>query len=85
MTAHTQENFDNFYRLLTEAYADLFVTSDEYAYAATQTTPAELARKMTIGLDTGSANKDGEGIRRVCKKLGIPHTYKAIRAYLSEK
>ncbi len=31
---------------------------------------------MTRGLINGSASKDGEGITRTCKVLGIKHTYK---------
>ena len=51
--------------------------------AASRYTPQELAEKMTRGLINGSASKDGEGITRTCKVLGIKHTYKAIKAFLS--
>ena len=76
----TQKNLDKFYERLKVEYEELFKT-DEYSYSASKTTPADLARKMTLGLDNGSANKDGEGIKRTCKAFGIPHTYKAIRAF----
>ena len=38
---------------------------------------------MTLALAKGEANKDGEGIKRVCKRLGIKYTYKAIGEYLN--
>ena len=80
---HTQINLDRFHEELTKHYTDLFATDPEYAYSASRTTPAELARKMTLGLDNGTADKDGEGVRRTCKALGINRTYKAIRAFLT--
>ena len=77
----TQKNLDKFYEQLKTEYENLFKNDPEYAYSASKTTPADLARKMTLGLDNGSANKDGEGIKRTCKALNVPHTYKAIRAF----
>lgn len=85
MSSHTQVNFDNFYYELTTQYAYLFAYDPEYSYAKSIKTPHELAKKMTIELDCGSANKDGDGIKRTCHALRLPHTYKAIRAYLAEK
>lgn len=76
-------NLNRFYEVLAEHYRDLFTSDADYTYAAQRTTPEDLARKMTLSLDAGTANKDGDGIKRTCKTLGIPHTYKAIRAYLS--
>jgi hypothetical protein len=64
------------------AYTDLFRTDPEYGFSASRTTPGALAAKMTAGLVTGSANKDGEGIKRACKACGIKQTYKAIKTYL---
>ena len=81
--AHAQSRLDHFYAELEKQYIILFAHDPEYAYAASITTPDQLARKMTLGLDCGSASKDGMGIRNVCRILGINHTYKAIRAYLS--
>lgn len=79
-TPHTS-NADRFIEVLTAQYVDLFKT-DEYAYAAQTTTPEALAGKMTVSLARGAANKDGTGIKRTCKALGIKHTYQAIREYL---
>lgn len=79
---HTQANLDAFNARLALEYERLFKESAEYAYAASRTTPGELARKMTLGLAAGSANKDGEGIKRTCAHFKIPHIYKAIRAFL---
>lgn len=82
---HQQVNFDAFYERLKIEYTRLFVEDPEYAFAASRTTPEALARKMTIGLDSGSANKDGEGIKATCKHFGIAHTYKAIRQFIGTK
>ena len=76
-------NQEQFQATLETQYAALFAGDPEYAYSATHTTPAALAAKMTAGLISGSANKDGAGIKRTCKVLGIAHTYKAIRAFLA--
>ena len=81
--AHTQLNLDAFYEELKAQYAELFANDPEYAYSAAHISPADLARKMTLGLDSGSANKDGKAITRACKKFGIPHTYKAIRCFFN--
>lgn len=80
---HTQVGLDAFYRELTEQYRYLFVHAQDYRYSAQHTTPEALARKMTLGLASGSANKEGAGIKGTCHKLGIAYTYKAIRAYLN--
>lgn len=80
---HTQVNLDAFYEALAAQYRVLFVSDPEYAYSASRCTPEQLARKMALGLANGSANKDGKAIRAACRKFGIPHTYKAIRAFLA--
>lgn len=81
--AEVQARYDRFAAVLTDQYAQLFESDPEgYAMAKARYSPAELARKMTNGLASNNANKDGEGIKRACKALGIPYTYKAIRAYL---
>jgi hypothetical protein len=43
----------------------------------------ELAVRMTDSLKSGAANKDGNAIKRTCKVLGIKHTYKALKEFLS--
>ncbi len=82
---HTQVNLDTFYRTLVEQYRTLFVADPDYSYAASRHTPEALARKMTLGLDNGTANKDGKAIRNACRVLGIDHTYTAIRAFLAAR
>lgn len=82
-TEHTQVGLDRFNEELTAQYTDLFANNPEYAYSASTITASGLARKMTLGLACGSANKDGAGVQRTCKKLGIGYTYTAIRAYLN--
>ncbi len=79
----TQANLDTFSATLADQYRTLFVSDPDYAHVAARLTPEDLARKMSLGLDNGTANKDGKAIRNVCRVLGIDHTYKAIRAYLS--
>ena len=76
-------NLERFKTILTDQYTQLFETPD-YAMAKSRYTPEGLAHKMTIGLHAGTADKDGEGIKRTCKALGIKHTYKAIREYLDK-
>lgn len=76
-------NLERFKTILADQYTQLFETPD-YAMAKRLHTPESMAHKMTIGLHTGSADKDGEGIKRTCKALGIKHTYKAIREYLDK-
>lgn len=85
MKQHTQVNLDAFCARLAVEYKNLFENDPEYAFSASRTTPEELARKMTLALDNGTANKDGEGIKRTCKHFGINYTYKAIRAFLSQE
>lgn len=75
-------NHDTFAQTLEGCYLVLFADDPAYALAASRTTPAALARKMTNGLAAGHASKDGAGVRQTCKTLGIPYTYAAIRAYL---
>lgn len=82
MTRATQINLDAFDARLATEYEELF-KAPEYAYSASQTTPSALARKMTLGLDNGTANKEGEGIKRTCKHFGISHSYKAIRDFFN--
>lgn len=45
--------------------------------------PRSLATKMTEGLIAGTANKDSESIKAVCKHFKIKHTYKAIKEFCS--
>lgn len=67
---------------LTAAYRELF-ERPEYAAARARGTPEDLAERMVAGLVAGTADKDGEGVRRACKACGIKHTYRAIREYVS--
>lgn len=42
-----------------------------------------VAKKMRGAFLTGTYNKDGMAIKRTCKILGIPFTYKGINAFLA--
>ena len=77
----TATNLDRFYDALREQYKVLFETDRDYAYAAARMTPAGLALKITLGLAAGTADKSGKGVKNVCEQLGVPCTYKAIRAF----
>lgn len=77
-------NREQFKAKLAEVYSNLFANDPEYAYSASKCTPEGLADKMTESLITGSANKDGEGIKRTCKAFGIKQTYAAIREFLTK-
>jgi hypothetical protein len=79
-----QEARLKFHTVLTDQYKQLFETEPEYAYVAEINLPMDLARKMMNSLSEGAGNKDGKGIVRTCKALGIKHTYKAIKQYLNE-
>ena len=76
-------NREKFINELTLAYEDLFKNDAEYAYSASKTTPKVLAEKMTVGLIGGTANHEGAGVKRACKAVGIKHTLKAIRQFLT--
>ena len=69
--AHTQEHLDTFCATLAGQYRTLFVSDPDYAHVASRLTPEALARKMTLGLDNGTANKDGKAIRNACRFLGL--------------
>lgn len=60
---------------------ELFQTP-EYQGVAQKMTAEVLAAKMTEGLLTGTADKDGKACKLTCKSLGIKHSYKAIKEYL---
>ena len=64
---------------LAGQYRELF-TTPAYSTAAARMTPEALATRMTDGLIKGTANKDGDGIKRTCKVLKIPYTYAAIKS-----
>ena len=76
-------NRDRFKVFLVTDYTDLLHTP-AYAAAAAKHTPESLADAMIAGLANGSADKEGAPVKRACKALGIKHTYKALREYLTE-
>ena len=75
-------NSEIFEVTLAAQYSSLFASEPEtYVLARKLHTPESLAKKMTSLLPL-SASKDGEGIKRTCKIVGIKHTYTAIKEYL---
>lgn len=78
-----KNNLDKF----MEEYAwqlDLAVRNfpEEYRYPIGMV-PTVVAR-MRVGFTLGSFNKDSRAIKATCKKLGIPFTYKGIKAYIAQ-
>ena len=39
--------------------------------------------RMSKAIERGSFNKDSKAFKDTCKELGIKHTYKAIREFIS--
>ena len=83
-TPATQANLDAFAAFLESEYERQFTSNPEYAYSASKIAPAALARRMTLGLDNGTASKEGAAVREACKHFKIGHTYVAIRKFLQE-
>ena len=75
-------NIEKFTTVLTRHYSELFDSDPDYGYSKGRLTPMALAKIMADGLRTGSANKDGKGIKRTCKELGIKYTYTEIKEFL---
>lgn len=73
---------ERFLTILTGQYEYLF-TLPQYAMAAARTTPATMAEKFVQGLIDGTADHEGEGVKRTCAALGVKKTRKAIREFLS--
>lgn len=71
-----------FRKALETAYADLFANNADYAYSASKTTPAELAKRMLNAASSGSINIDGEGVKRACVACGIKHTLRAVLEFI---
>ena len=71
-----------FLETLEREYTSCFEFDKDYAYVKTVTTPKALAEKMVHSLIQGTADKNGKSIKRTCTILGIPHSYKAISAYI---
>ena len=78
-----QTNVDIFKAELIKQYHNL-KDDPEYIAVFSKMTPEDLAEKMIPAFIRGSANKDGKGIQRTCKALGVKHTYKGIAEFLKE-
>ena len=71
-----------FQNALAVAYADLFANDAAYSFGPNGPTPEALAEKMTDSAISGNANVTGKGFLRACNAVGIPHTARAIDAFL---
>lgn len=76
-------NAVRFESVLTEQFVELFSHNPAYQRVKATHTPQQLAEKITLSLTDGTGDKDGEGVQRTCAVLGLKHTYKAIRAFLT--
>lgn len=76
-------NKEKFIEELEKAYSVLFEADSRFVFLKIATTPKDLAIKMANGLATGSASKDGEGVKLACRACGIKNTYKDLRAFLN--
>ena len=43
----------------------------------------DVMARMGPSIARGSFNKDSIAFKHTCRELGIPHTYKAIRSYVT--
>jgi len=76
-------NLETFVAAYTETLRAAFIAKqEEYGNQHPDTAPA-LARKMSLGLASGSASL-GEAGKAAARKCGIKPTYKAIREYFAQ-
>lgn len=78
-------NLETFLTLYTEELTrSVREKPGEYSYpeAEVPTVMGRIRTAIERGNTFGGVNKDSCAIRRLCKRLGIKHTYKAIDAYL---
>ena len=71
-----------FEQTLTTEYKTLYATDPKYSTFTIS--PEDLAKQMTHTMFRGTGNKEGKGIKRACKTLGINYTYKAIKEFLEK-
>lgn len=53
---------------------------DEYPWPVSDA--PKVAEKMRLAIIRGTYNKDGYAFKGTCKRLRIPHTYRAINDYI---
>jgi len=76
-----ESNFDVFMRLYADnLHRAVSEHPDEYPWPI-ENVPVVVER-MAAAIQRGSYNKDGYAFKWTAKQLGIPHTYKAINAFL---
>lgn len=76
-------NYALFYNTYYPYLCDCIEHDPDYIYAKETCKDIKvLAHQIVIGLVSGAASKDGKAVKLTCKKLGIAHTYKAIRAFI---
>lgn len=75
-------NQEKFRAALIDAYEDLFAHDASYTLTSRLNTPESHADKIIAGLIRGAAHKNGSGVKRACKAVGIKNTYEAIEEYL---
>lgn len=75
-------NYEKFESELIKQYTELLKTM-EYAQANIKYDAKNLGQMITCALKHKRGDKNGTGVRAVCKILGIKNTYKAIEEYLN--
>lgn len=76
-----QEKLKNFQQLCREELINSYDKNPhEYYFPREQLTT--IAEKMCSAITAGTFNKDSTTFKRVCKRLGIKHTYTAINQYI---
>lgn len=81
LTANYAKWYNTYLPVLTNAIEH----NSDYEYTRkTCTDIPALAHKMTIGLVSGASSKDGSAVKTTCKLLGINHTYKAIKEFITK-
>ena len=62
---------------------------DEYPWArdnggGPRFTVEDVANRMIAAMRAGTYSKDSRAIKALCKRIGIPHTYKALAPYIAD-
>lgn len=83
MNVDTSAKLDNFMvvyeKHLTQCVAE---SPDRYSWV-NKLTVRVVVERMRPAIIGGSFDKGSESFKRTCKELGIKHTYKAIKAFLT--
>jgi len=76
--------FDTYMMVYRKHFHALVESHPDYAHLKdnSRVTPDQVCERMGLALRAHTMNKTGLAHTRTCKELGIPHTYKAIFAFI---